>query len=190
MPPEQHLADYLAGALLNRERAEFEAELTAHPEALRELVEQRCLDAALGALLDPESERIEAAILARVRGATHEAAEARVLEATVFAKPAPGWRTAWETILNWRPVGTRWGWAGVGVAALLVGLWTMSSWSTNHSHQPSQPGIELSLAVREFELLRELAPLVVEPPVWTGSEQQSAWLTALAVITDTGGNKP
>jgi len=189
MPPEQRLADYLAGALSDRERAEFEAELVAHPETLRERVEQRRLDAALGALLDPKSERIEAAIMASVRGASHEATEARVLEATIFAKPAPGWRTAWETILNWRPVATRWRWAGVAVAVVLISLWTVSFWSANRSSQRSRPGLELAGADRESELVRELAPLVSEPPVWTGSEQQSAWLTALAAATAPGGNE-
>ena len=275
MPPEQQLADYLAGVLVNRERAELEAELTAQPEALRELVDQRRLDAALGALLDPKSEHIETAIMASVRGATHEATEARVLAATVFATLSPSnppseasacacphadrstpaggesdgvrgygypenghpiaslgrclcrhlyrwtrWRSTkvptkvatkavpahspfssdevspketggfWEARCAWLPVKPRWRWAGVAVAALLMGLWTMSFWSTNHSNQRRQPGIDLALADRESELLRELAPLVVEPPVWTGSEQQSAWLTALAAITDTGGNEP
>jgi hypothetical protein len=121
MPPEQYLADYLAGAMADRERAGFEAELTAHPERLREWVEQRRLDAALGALLDARSDQIKAAIMASVRGATPEAAEARVLEATVHAKPAPGWRTAWKTILDWRPVQMRWRWAGVAVVVVLVG---------------------------------------------------------------------
>ena len=190
MPPEQYLADYLAGAMADRERAGFEAELTAYPERLREWVEQRRLDAALGALLDARSDQIEAAIMASVRGATTEAAEARVLEAIVHAKPAPGWRTAWKTILDWRPVRTRWRWAGVAVVVVLVGLWTMSFWSTNHLDQRGQPALELALADRESELLRELAPLVVEPPVWAGSEQQSAWLMALAAITNTGGNEP
>ena len=189
MPSEQQLADYLASALPDRERAEFEAELAAHPEALRELVEQRRLDAALGALLDPKSEPLEAAIMASVRGATDEAIEARVLEATVFAKPVPSLRTAWLAMLNWPSGKTSWRWAGVAVVLVLLVLGTMSYWSAKRSGQHRQPGLELAGADRESELVRELAPLVIEPPVWTGAEQQSAWLTALAAATASGGNE-
>ena len=53
----------------------------------------------------------------------------------------------------------------------------------------AMPALELAGADRESELVRELAPLVAAPPVWTGSEQQSAWLTALAAVTASGGNE-
>jgi hypothetical protein len=53
----------------------------------------------------------------------------------------------------------------------------------------SRPPVpDLANASPEPELLRELAPLVAPPPVWTGSEQQSAWLTALAGATASGEN--
>ena len=190
MPSEQRLADYLAGALTDRERAEFEAELAAHPEALRELVEQRRLEAALGALLDPKSEPLEAAIMASVRGATDEAIEARVLESTVHTHPDPGWRGWLPNFDGWLSAARRWRSAGAAAALLLlvaaaVVVW-IRPWTPSTADGPPAP--ELANISGDLNDLRDLALLVAAPPVWTGSEQQSAWLTALAAATAPGGN--
>jgi anti-sigma-K factor RskA len=191
MPSEQRLADYLAGALAGQERAAFEAELAADPEALRELVQQRRLDAALGALLDPNAARIEAAIMASVLGASDSEVEARVLETTVFGSPSGRGRSAISTIGDWFSTGMRWRWARVAAAVLLIGvfvgvLW-VGPWMKSIERRPPVP--DLANANPEPELLRELAPLVAPPPVWTGLEQQSAWLTALAGATAPAENR-
>jgi anti-sigma-K factor RskA len=191
MSPEQRLADYLAGVLTSTERAELETELAANPEALRELVQQRRLDAALRPLLDEKSEPIQTAILASIRGVSDDAAQTRVLKATAFAQPARHWPRAWEALFQQGPVGSRWRWAAVAAALVAVGFWASTFWG----HPPAEPGGR-SLPARELaslnlepDLLRELAPLVAAPPVWTGSEQQSAWLTALAAATAAGENE-
>jgi hypothetical protein len=190
MPPEQRLADYLADVMTGPERAEFEAGLAADPEALRGLVEQRRLDAALSALLDTSSERIETAILASIRGVSDETVQARVLDATVFAEPAPCRPGAWAAIFNWRHLGTRWRWAGAAVALVAIGVWALAFWGrpTADPGGHSLPAPELAGLSLDRELLRELAPLVAVPPVWAGSEQQAAWLTALAAAIAPGGN--
>jgi anti-sigma factor RsiW len=191
MPSEQQLADHLAGALPERERAAFEAELAAHPEALRELVEQRRIEAALGALLSPNTARLEGAILASVRGASDEAIEARILAATVQSSPAPGWRGSLSTIRDWFSAGRRWRWAGAAAALLLLGAMAGLLWVglRTTSSDRSRPEAELAAASRDPESLRDLAPLVAAPPVWTGSQEQSAWLTAFAAATAPGGNE-
>ena len=191
MPTEQRLSDYLAGALTGHERAAFEAELAADPEALRELVRQRRLDAALGALLDPNAARIEAAIMASVLGASDGEVEARVVEATVFAPSSGRRRSAISRIGDWFSTGMRWRWSGIAAAVLLLGVWIgvfrVGPWMKSLGNRPPAP--DLANSSREPELLRELAPLVAAPPVWTGSDQQSAWLAALADATAPGGNK-
>jgi anti-sigma factor RsiW len=191
MPSEQQLADYLAGALPERERAAFEAELAAHPEALRELVEQRRLDAALDALLNPSHARVEVAIMASVRGASDEDIEARVLESTVHTQPDPGWR-GWLAGLNgWLSAARRWRSAGAAAALLLLvaaaALVWIRPWATSTADNSPVP--KLANASGDPNDLRDLAPLVAAPPVWTGSEQQSAWLSALAAATAPGGNE-
>jgi anti-sigma factor RsiW len=191
MLPEQRLADYLAGALTDRERAAFEAELAAHPEALRELVEQRRLEAALGALLNPSTARLEVAILASVRGASDEAIEARVLEATLHTQSDPGWGGWLPGLSGWLSAARRWRSAGAAAALLLlvaaaVVMW-IRPWTPSTADGPPAP--ELANASGDPNDLRDLAPLVAAPPVWTGSEQQSAWLTALAAATASGGNE-
>ena len=190
MPSDQRVADYLASALTGHERAAFEAELAADPEALRKLVQQRRLDAALGALLDPSTARIESAIMASVLGASDVAVEARVLEATAFGS-ALRWRSAISRIGDWFSTGMHWRWAGITAAVLLVGVlvgvFRVGSRMKSFGSRPPVP--DLANSSREPELLRELAPLVAAPPVWTGSDQQSAWLAALADATAPGGNK-
>src|SRR4051812_10988585 len=86
MSLEQRLADFLAGELPADQRAEFEGEVLADADGLTELVEQRRMDAALRALLDPAQDRVEAAILASVRGRSDEAAVKEVLAKTVRAR--------------------------------------------------------------------------------------------------------
>lgn len=89
MPSEQELADYFSGAMPEAERAAFEEQMLADPAAMRELVEQRQLHTALKALLDPRQERMEAAILTRVRGMSDEAVVKKVLaHTTQQARPA------------------------------------------------------------------------------------------------------
>ena len=191
MPSEQRLADYLASAFTGHERVAFEVELAADPEALRELVQQRCLDAALGALLDPSAARIEVAIMASVRGASDEAIEARVLETTVFGSSSVRGHSAILRVGDWLSTGLRWRWAGITAAVLLVGVlvgvFRVGSRMKSFGSRPPVP--DLANSSREPELLRELAPLVAAPPVWTGSDQQSAWLAALVDATAPGGNK-
>lgn len=191
MPSEQQLADYLAGTLPDAERVALEAGLAADPERLREVVRQRSLDAALGALLTPNSAPIEAAIMASVRGASDETLEARVLAATVRRPPIPSWRNPLASIGDWLSAGTRWRWAGVGSAALLLGVAVGVLWLTSRtpSTDRSRLASERANANDHPELLRDLAPLVAAPPVWTGSEQQTAWVTALAAVTAPGEQK-
>ena len=188
MPPEQRLADYLIGTLSDQERAALEAELAADPEGWRGVVQQRRLDAALGALLNPNTARLEAAILASVRGASDEAIEARVLAAAVQSSPVPGWRNPHSTIRDWFSAGRRWRWAGATAALLLLGAMAGFLWigSRTTSSDRSRSKAELAAASRDPEFLRDLAPLVAAPPVWAGSEQQTAWLTALAAVTAPG----
>jgi hypothetical protein len=188
MPPEQRLADYLTGALSDQERAALEAELAADPEGWREVVQQRRLEAALGALLNPNTARLEAAILASVRGASDEAIEARVRAATVQRSPVPGWRNRLSAISDWFSAGKRWRWAGATAALLLLGAMAGILWigPAKESSDWSRPEAKLAEASRDPELLRDLAPLVAAPPVWTGSELQTAWLTALAAVIAPG----
>jgi anti-sigma factor RsiW len=188
MPPEQRLADYLCGTLTDEERAALEAELAADPESWREVVQQRRLEAALGALLNPNTARLEAAILASVRGASDETIEARILAATVQRPPVPGWRGPLSTIRDWFSAGRRWRWAGATAALLLLGAMAGLLWigSRTTSSDRNRPEAKLAETSRDPEFLRDLAPLVAAPPVWTGSEQQTAWLTALAAVTAPG----
>jgi hypothetical protein len=191
MPSDQRVADYLASALTGHERAAFEAELAADPEALRKLVQQRRLDAALGALLDPNAARIEAAIMASVLGASDLEVEARVLEATGFGSHSLRLRRAITRIGDCFSTGMHWRLAGITAAVLLVGVLVgvFRVGSRMKSFGSRAPVPDLANSSREPELLRELAPLVAAPPVWTGSDQQSAWLAALADATAPGGNK-
>jgi len=188
MPPEQRLADYLTGSLTDEECAALEAELATDPESWREVVQQRRLEAALGALLNPNTARLEAAILASVRGASDEAIEARILTATGQSSSVPGWRNPLSTIRDWLSAGRRWRWAGATAALLLLGamaglLWIgLRTTSSDRNH----PDAELAETSRDPDFLRDLTPLVAAPPVWTGSEQQTAWLTALAAVTAPG----
>jgi len=188
MPPEQRLADYLCGTLTDEERAALEAELAADPERWREVVQQRRLEAALGALLSSNTARLEAAILAGVRGASDEAIEARILAATVHSPPVPGWRGPLSAIRDWFSARRRWRWVGVTSALLLLGAMALIVWigSRTTSSDQSRPEAKLAEASRDPEFLHDLAPLVAAPPVWTGSEQQTAWLTALAAVTAPG----
>ncbi len=88
MPSDQEFADYFSGAMPVPERKEFEERMLAEPVGITELVAQRRLHMALKALLDPAPERIEAAILARVRGVSDEIALKNVLaETTEQARP-------------------------------------------------------------------------------------------------------
>ena len=188
MPPEQRLADYLTGTLTDEERAALEAELAADPEGWREVVQQRRLEAALGALLNPNTARLEAAILASVRGASDEAIEARILTAIVHSPPVPGWRNPLSTIRDWFSAGRRWRWAGATAALLLLGAMAGLPWigPRTTSSDRNRPEAKLAETSRDPDFLRDLAPLVAAPPVWTGSEQQTAWLTALAAVTAPG----
>ena len=124
MPPEQRLADYLAGTLTAHERAELEAALATDPEGLRELAGQRRLDAALSALLEPNPERVEAAIMATLRGVGDAEAATRVLEQTAFAPSARDRRGGWKAALHWLSPGTHRHRGAVAVAVILVALWT------------------------------------------------------------------
>lgn len=93
MPSEQELADYFSGTMPEAERAAFEERMLADDAGIKELVAQRQLHTALKALLDPTQERMEAAILTRVRGVSDETAVKRVLAHTMqqvrAAKPQP-----------------------------------------------------------------------------------------------------
>lgn len=82
MLSDQELADYFSGTLSDAERKAFEERVLDDSEAMKELVQQRRLHTALKALLDPAPERVEAAILARVRGVSDEAVVTKVLAAT------------------------------------------------------------------------------------------------------------
>jgi anti-sigma factor RsiW len=191
MPSERQLADYLAGTLTDEERVAFAVELAAHPEALREVVRQQRLDAALGALLNPGHARVEAAIMASVRGTSDEVIEARVLESTVHTHPDPGWRGWLPNFDGWLSAARRWRSAGAAAALLLlvaaaVVVW-IRPWTPSTADGPPAP--EVGNTSGDLNDLRDLAPLVAAPPVWTGSEQQSAWLTALAAATAPGGNE-
>jgi len=188
MPPEQRLADYLTGSLTDEECAALEAELATDPESWREVVQQRRLEAALGALLNSNTARLEAAILASIRGARDEAIEARILTATGQSSSVPGWRGPLSAIRDWLSAGRRWRWAGATAALLLLGAMAGLLWigSRTTSSDRNRPEAKLAEASRDPDFLRDLEPLVAAPPVWTGSEQQTAWLTALAAVTAPG----
>lgn len=190
MPPDQRVADYLTGTLTDKERAAIEVELATDPEGWREVVQQRRLEAALGALLNPSTARLEAAIMASVRGASDEAIEARVLAATVQSSSVPGWPRPLSTIRDWLSAGRRWQWpwAGATAALLLLGVAVGVLWirPRTSSTDRNRLATELAKPNGNPEFLRDLAPLVAAPPVWTGTEQQTAWLTALAAVTAPG----
>jgi FecR protein len=126
MSLERSLADYLAGELPPAARAAFEEEILTDADALAELVEQRRLDAALRALLDPAQDRVEAAILASVRGRSDETAVKDVLAKTVRAKiPRPqvvrrAFRTAETSPPSWVPA---LGMTSVMILLVAVGFW-------------------------------------------------------------------
>jgi hypothetical protein len=82
MPSEQELADYFSGMLSGADKAAFEEQMLADPSGMDELVAQRRIHTALKAMLDPQPDRIEAGILAHVRGITDEAAVKKVLAHT------------------------------------------------------------------------------------------------------------
>lgn len=88
MPSDQEFADYFSGAMPPAEREAFEQRMLGEQEGMAELVSQRRLHSALKALLDPTSERMEASILARVRGVSDEVALKKVLaQTTELARP-------------------------------------------------------------------------------------------------------
>lgn len=86
MSNDERMAAYLAGDLAPADRAAFEREILADPKRFAELVEQQCMDAGLRALLDPNAQRVESAIMASVRSVSEEAAVEQVLADTVRAR--------------------------------------------------------------------------------------------------------
>lgn len=94
MQSEEPLAAYLDGNLPAEEVAAFEESALNDGELFREIVQHRKMEAALLALLG-ESQRMEAAIMASVRGVSDETAAARVMTAAArapTAHPAREWR--------------------------------------------------------------------------------------------------
>ncbi len=94
MQSEESLAAYLDGSLPAKESAALEESALNDGELFREMVQQRQMESALRGLLG-ESERMEAAIMASVRGVSDEAAAARVMTVAVrgpAARTARGWR--------------------------------------------------------------------------------------------------
>jgi|GEM_PF-1145989 len=76
------LIAYLAGTLSVEERARVEADLAHDPEALRRVLDQERLDAALKLLFNPAVNRaqVKASILAGIRTTTHEVSADEVMK--------------------------------------------------------------------------------------------------------------
>src|SRR6185369_3854515 len=103
---DERIAAYLAEGLTPAQRAAFEHDIANDPEGLAELVAQQCVDAGLRALLDSETQRVESAIMATVRGSSEEAAVENVLSDTVRAAQ-PRQKTSrgvfdWLNAVRWR----------------------------------------------------------------------------------------
>ena len=119
MKTDEKIAAYLAGAMDEAARAEFESEAIADAELRRQLLHQRCMSAGLHALLGDSAE-LEKGILSALSAPPAEQAVARVVADTVHA-PSAGTvvqmpATPW---MRWALAAA----AVFAVAALVVAVW-------------------------------------------------------------------
>ena len=88
MKTDERIAAYLAGAMDEAARAEFESEAIADAALRRQLLDQRCMSTSLHALLGDSTE-LEKGILSALSAPPAEQSVARVVADTVHA-PGPG----------------------------------------------------------------------------------------------------
>lgn len=105
MIPEEQLIAWLSGDLAGAEKARFEEQLARDPEALRLLVEQEKMDAALTMLLArPERARVRESILAVVRGPAGAEVKTGIHNRVAFEtrhRTDPSRAGVWEWIKAW-----------------------------------------------------------------------------------------
>jgi hypothetical protein len=138
MSRDERIAAYIGEDMTRAERAAFERGIMDDPEGLAELVAQRCVDAGLRALLDPQTQRVEAAIMATIRSMSEDAAVEQVLADTVRLRrrrPVPGrpffgWLAAARSRAWLRPLA-----AGLTLAAVFAAV--CAAWLIfNHETKP------------------------------------------------------
>jgi len=157
MHGEETLAAYLADTLPADECAAFEEAALDDGELFREIVQQRKMEAALRGLLG-ESKRMEAAIMASVRGVSDETAAARVMIDAVrgpTARPARAWR--WPSPLS----------PALLAALVMIGCFIAVAWWWNGS-RPS-----FLATVREVHDARWSGGLALRPGARLGSKQMA-----------------
>lgn len=155
MHGEETLAAYLADTLPAEESAAFEEAALDDDELFREIVQQRQMEAALRGLLG-ESKRMEAAIMASVRGVSDETAAARAMIDAVrgpTARPARAWRLP-------SPL-----YPALLAALVMIGCFIAAAWWWNGS-RPS-----FLATVREVHDARWSGGLALRPGARLGSEQ-------------------
>jgi hypothetical protein len=168
MELEQQIADYLAGAMPEAERATLEETMLADSESAAEIVAQRQMDFALGALLKTTPENVEAAILASVRGISAAAAVSQVLADTVqkpllkeedrvvqssrqrrTARPLPGAQVVKKPGRSWWTTVQALCSAGAAVAAILLLAFGSSWFSRRPMAQPTSESNVVLAQVRD-----------------------------------------
>ena len=133
MKTDERIAAYLAGAMDENARAEFETDALADAELRRQLLEQRCMSTGLHALLGDSSD-LENGILSALTAPPVEQSVARVVADTVHA-PARGKVVPMpvQTWVHW-PLAVA---AAIAVAMLLAAMWPSRDTKENHVALPS-----------------------------------------------------
>ncbi|MEW6302215.1 MAG: hypothetical protein AB1705_02015 [Verrucomicrobiota bacterium] len=182
MITEQQLAAYLAGSMTGEERARFEQELAADESALRSLVEQERMDAALKFLEGGAVDRdvVRRAILEVVSGPSREDVADEVMDelkrppANVVAVPWRDWlRGRWQSYA-WSVIGA------AALVALLMWLW------------PSQTGTKPAPKLaQQPPVVPPLPPVTTprDPAVWPFAAN-SPWNTPIGSGAQFGAIQP
>ncbi|MEA3207598.1 MAG: hypothetical protein QOE70_655 [Chthoniobacter sp.] len=155
MQSEETLTAYLEGILPKEECAAFEESALKDGNLFGEIVHQRRMEAAMRGLLG-ESQRMEAAIMASVRGVSDETAAARVMTAAVggpTAHPARAWRL--PALL----------YPALLAALVMIGCFIAATFWWKESHP------QFLATVREVHHARWSGGLALRPGARLGSEQ-------------------
>ncbi len=157
MQSEASLAAYLDGSLPAKESAALEASALNDGELLREIVQQRQMEAALRGFLG-ESQCMEVAIMASVRGVSDETAAARVMTAAVRG-PAVSTACVWKWPFPLHPA--------LLAALVMIGCFIAAAWWWKGSHPP------VLATVREVHDARWSGGLGLRPGTRLGSERMT-----------------